>query len=171
MLGIGNSDGKAPVQKSQGIPMGNIPVVKATVIGENIVVEGLIKADEDIVVEGVLHGGIVAKSHKLTIGKHGSVEADVQAENVVVSGRMKGAIIAFNRVQIDQGADFTGQIKAKSITVEDGAMLKATIELDRDIREKMHGAPQHRIDAILFSAEGHGDTLPLREIPQPTSKN
>ena len=182
MLKLGNRDGKvpvqkAPVQKDPGIPQDALPAAesaapaKATVIGENIAIEGVINAEEDITVEGTLSGGIIAKSHKVTVGTQGRVEADIQAENVAVNGRMKGAIIAFNKVHIGQGADFTGQIKAKSVAVEDGAMLRATIELDKDIREKTLAAPPHRIDAIIFPAEGRGDKSPLREIQQPTSKN
>jgi cytoskeletal protein CcmA (bactofilin family) len=177
MLKIGKGGGKAPVQKNtaaqQETPAASENALprKATVIGENISIEGVITAGEDLTIEGSLCGGVIAKSHQLTIGKSGRVEADVQAETVVVSGRMKGSIVAWGKVQINQGADFTGQIKAKSISVEDGSMLKATIELDRDIREKPHVAPQHRIEAIIFPAEGHGDKSPLREISQPASKN
>ena len=177
MLKIGNRDGKVPAQKddrtAREIPPApeSASPAKSTVIGENISIDGVIKAEEDIVIEGTFAGGIIAKSRMVTVGKSGRVEADVQAENVVVCGRMKGAIVAFNRVQIDRSADFTGQIRAKSITVEDGAVLKATIELDKDIREKTHAGPQHRVDAILFPAEGHGDKKTLCELPQPASKN
>jgi cytoskeletal protein CcmA (bactofilin family) len=177
MLRIGNRESKATAKESAGNPEVNSSTSdkrsseKGTLIGENIAIEGVIQADEDMVIEGSIKGSVVAASHQLTVGKNGRVEADIQADNIVISGRMKGSLIAFNKVQINQGADFTGQIKAKSIAVEDGAFLKASIELDKEIREKTQAAPQHCIDSIVFPAEGHGDKIPIRELSKPNCKN
>jgi cytoskeletal protein CcmA (bactofilin family) len=180
MLRLGNRDTKAPVQNTTTsvtpttvtTPAPQTPcAAKATVIGESIAIDGTIQAGEDIIIEGSFKGSILAKSHQVTVGKNGRVEATIQAENVVISGRMKGEITAFNKVQITQGADFNGQIKAKSIAVEDGAFLKASIELDKEISEKTHTATPRRIDAIVFPAEGHGEKIPIHEIAQPNCKN
>jgi cytoskeletal protein CcmA (bactofilin family) len=177
MLKLGRRGSKTPVKNDAVNPAGNaqtpeqVSAAKITVIGENISIEGMIQADEDIVIEGSLKGSLTAKSHQLTIGKKGRVEADIQAENIVICGRMKGAVIGFNKVQINQGADFTGQIKAKSIAVEDGAFLKATIELDKEIRDKTHATPQHHLDAIVFPAEAHNEKKPIRELAKPDCKN
>jgi cytoskeletal protein CcmA (bactofilin family) len=176
MLNIGNRQGKAPVKENAGMPAGNTsadkkPSEKSTLIGENTSIEGVIQADEDIIIEGSLKGSIVASSHQLTVGKNGRIEADIQAENIVISGRMKGSLIAFNKVQINQGADFNGQIRAKSIAVEDGSFLKASIELDKEISEKTHSTPQHRLDAVVFPAEAHNEKMPLRELSKPNFKN
>jgi cytoskeletal protein CcmA (bactofilin family) len=180
MLRLGNRDIKAPAQNNTtpvtpaavAAPAPQTPIpAKATVIGESIAIDGTIQAGEDIIIEGSFKGSIIAKSHQVTVGKNGRVEATIQAENVVISGRMKGEITAFNKVQITQGADFNGQIKAKSIAVEDGAFLKASIELDKEISEKTHAPTQRRIDAIVFPAEGHGEKIPIHEIAQPNCKN
>jgi len=62
------------------------------------------------------------------------VKAEVNAENVTISGRLTGNINAQGKVEITKTALFTGEIKAKRISVEDGAFLKAVIELERDSR-------------------------------------
>jgi cytoskeletal protein CcmA (bactofilin family) len=179
MLKIGNRDGKSPEKQNSVLPFAeNVPAFEkqpseatTAFIGEKIAIEGVIQADENIIIEGSFKGSIIAISHQLTVGKKGRVEADIQAENIVISGRMKGALTAFNKVQINHSADFNGQIKAKSIAVEDGAFLKASIELDKEIREKTHAAPQHRVDAISFPAESHSEKLPIRELSKPNFKN
>jgi cytoskeletal protein CcmA (bactofilin family) len=122
-------------------------------------------------IEGSFKGSIIALSHQFTVGKKGRVEADVQAENIVIGGRMKGSVTAFNKVQITQTADFTGQIKARTIAIEDGAFLKASIELDKEIREKTHALPQNRIEAISFPTEGRSEKIPIRELSKPNFKN
>jgi cytoskeletal protein CcmA (bactofilin family) len=125
-----------------------------TVIGEHISIEGTVRADEDILIEGTLKGTIEVKSHRLAVGPKGKIEGDVEAENVTVGGKMVGNIMAHNRVHITQFADFTGQIKAKRIAVEDGAYLKATIELER--AEPARSATVERTEAIVFDQEEKG---------------
>jgi cytoskeletal protein CcmA (bactofilin family) len=107
-----------------------------TVIGENISIEGTVLADEDIIIEGRMKGTIETKSHCITIGPKGHIEADVDAQDVVISGMMAGNIIARNKVQINKEADFTGRITAKRIAIEDGAYIKATIELEKEEKQK-----------------------------------
>ena len=108
---------------------------KETLIGENITIEGTVHAKEDIIMEGRIKGTIEAKSHRITIGPKGHIEADVEAEDVVISGKMTGNIVAHNKVQITKEADFTGSIMAKRIAIEDGAYIKATIELEKQERQ------------------------------------
>jgi cytoskeletal protein CcmA (bactofilin family) len=76
------------------------------------------------------------KSHQLTVGSKGQVEAEVRAANITISGKLEGNINASGRVEITKEADFNGEIKAKSISVEDGAYLKAVIELEREPTQK-----------------------------------
>lgn len=118
---------------------------KETVIGENITIEGTVHAKEDIIMEGRIKGTIESKSHRITIGPKGHIEADVDAEDVVISGKMTGNIVAHNKVQITKEADFTGSIMAKRISIEDGAYIKATIELEK---QELQSAKTS--DAIVF---------------------
>jgi cytoskeletal protein CcmA (bactofilin family) len=76
------------------------------------------------------------KAHHLTVGKKGRIEAEVHAANVTISGALVGNINATGKVEITKEADFNGEIKAKSISVEDGAYLKAVIELEREPMKK-----------------------------------
>jgi cytoskeletal protein CcmA (bactofilin family) len=165
----GKNDPAQPADKNPA-PEQLVPAY-VTTIGENISIDGIIHAEEDIVIEGSLKGSVIAKSCCVTIGKNGKAEGDIQAENIVIIGRMKGNLFGFNKVRINAGADFTGQIKAKSVAVEDGAFLKASIELDKEIREKAPSAAPHRIEAIMFPADAHNDTIPLRELSKPNCIN
>lgn len=103
-----------------------------TMIGEEISIKGTIHGRGDLVIQGTIQGNIVLDQHHLTIGPNGKVEAEVTAENVTISGRLKGNINANGKVEITKSADFNGEIKAKRISVEDGAFLKAVIELQRN---------------------------------------
>lgn len=107
-----------------------------TIVGNQIYIEGNIRGEEDLLIEGSVKGSIEMKAHHLTVGPKGRVEAEVHAANVTISGALVGNINATGKVKITKEADFNGEIKAKSISVEDGAYLKAVIELEREPMKK-----------------------------------
>jgi len=109
---------------------GTVSPESNTTIGENISMEGSIQGKEDLVIEGSVKGNIELEAHHLTVGTKGQVEGEIHADNVTLRGRVTGNIRALGKVEITKEADFNGEIKAKSISVEDGAMLKAVIELE-----------------------------------------
>ncbi len=108
------------------------PVDRKTIIGEHISIDGNIHGKESLIIEGAMKGKIELEKNQITVGTKGRVEAIVHAGNVIVSGRLSGNIKALGKVSITKGANFTGEIKSRSISVEDGAYLKATIELERE---------------------------------------
>jgi cytoskeletal protein CcmA (bactofilin family) len=107
-----------------------------TTIGERIEVEGTIRGQENLTIEGSMKGNIQLDKNQLTIGSKGRVEGEIQANDVNVSGLLKGSIKARGRVQITKDADFLGEIHSKSISVEDGAYFKGMIELDSEPHRK-----------------------------------
>ncbi len=120
-------------------PSASISKEKMTVIGEHISFEGGIRGKENLVIEGSVKGDIDLGSCHLTVGSKGRVEADIQAASVTISGRLTGNIKSQDKVTFTREADFTGEVKAKRFAVEDGAYLKAVIELEREPQKK--GAP------------------------------
>lgn len=103
-----------------------------TVIGERISIEGDIRGHENLVIQGSMKGKIELEKNQITVGPKGRVKAEIHADNVTISGQLIGNIEALGTVKITRDANFSGEIKARSISVEDGAYLKAVIELQRD---------------------------------------
>jgi len=120
------------------------PSGEKTTIGEHISIEGRIKGEEHLFIEGAMKGHVELEKHNFTVGTHGRVEGEIRAQNVSISGLLKGTINAQGRVEVTKEADFFGDIKAKSISVEDGAYFKGSIELDREPHRKSNfaAAPQ-----------------------------
>jgi cytoskeletal protein CcmA (bactofilin family) len=134
--------GDPMLKKSKQVDTGNkssiiqAPVEGKTIIGEQIIIDGTIRGKEDLLIEGSVKGRIEVETNHLTVGPKGQVEAEIQAANVTISGRLVGNINAAEKVKITKDADFNGEITAKSISVEDGAFLKAVIELKREPHKK-----------------------------------
>ena len=103
-----------------------------TVLGERITINGDIRGAENLVIEGSLQGMIELEKNHITIGPKGRVNAEIKARDVAIMGQLKGNVQATGMVKITKDAKFDGEIKSRNISVEDGAYLKAAIELQRD---------------------------------------
>jgi len=110
--------------------------VEKTIIGEHISIEGSIRGEEDLQIEGSMKGNIELGKHNFRVGPSGKMDGEITARNVTVSGEFKGNIKSHEKVEVTREADFYGEIKAKSISVEDGAYIKGVIELDREPNRK-----------------------------------
>jgi len=110
--------------------------VEKTIIGEHISIEGSIRGEEDLQIEGSMKGNIELDKHNFRVGPSGKMDGEITARNVTVSGEFKGNIKSHEKVEVTREADFYGEIKAKSISVEDGAYIKGVIELDREPNRK-----------------------------------
>ena len=87
-------------------------------------------------IEGSMKGNIELEKHNFRVGPSGRMDGEITARNVSVSGEFKGNIKSHEKVEVTREADFYGEIKAKSISVEDGAYIKGVIELDREPNRK-----------------------------------
>ena len=100
-----------------------------TIIGKDISIEGDIRGNEHLVIDGSVKGNIEMAAHNFTLGPDGKVEGEIHAQNISISGRMKGNIKTPGKIEITKEADFRGDICAKSIAVENGAFFKGSVEL------------------------------------------
>jgi cytoskeletal protein CcmA (bactofilin family) len=113
-----------------------------TIIGEHSSIEGSIRGEVDLQIEGSMKGNIELGKHNFRVGPSGRMDGEITARNVSVSGEFKGNIKSHEKVEVTREADFYGEIKAKSISVEDGAYIKGVIELDREPNRKSGGVPK-----------------------------
>ena len=127
-----------------------------TIIGEHISIEGNIRAEEDLEIEGSMKGNIELEKHNFKVGPNGQVEGEISARNVIISGEFKGNIKSREKVEVTREADFYGEIKAKSISVEDGAYIKGVIELDREPNRKSAGAQKPNATAAPATGKAPG---------------
>jgi cytoskeletal protein CcmA (bactofilin family) len=69
-------------------------------------------------------------NNSVTIGPEGSIKADVHAQIVYVEGVVHGDLFASERVVIRKDAKVSGSITAPSVSLDEGAKFKGTIEMD-----------------------------------------
>lgn len=103
---------------------------EAAVIGPSIHIDGDLRGEEDLVIEGEVKGTVHLKNDNLTIGTQGKVMADVYANTIVLEGFMKGDFYATEGVTIRKSARMQGNIHSPRVALEDGAKFKGSIEMD-----------------------------------------
>jgi cytoskeletal protein CcmA (bactofilin family) len=131
-----------------------------TTIGERITIEGSIRGEENLAIEGAMKGNIEMGKHNFSIGPNGRIDGEIQAQNVTINGQFKGTIKALGKVAVTKKADFNGEIKAKSFSVEDGAYFKGVVELDRE---------PHKKSAIAETPRGPSSPDPAKQSVIPPS--
>src|SRR5580692_2611915 len=99
-----------------------LPVAKA-MLGKNVVVEGHIRSQEDLIIEGEVEGTIDMTDHRLTIATNGKVRANVKVREIEVLGSIEGKIEAAGKVYIHKSAQLIGDIRSASIIIEDGGYI------------------------------------------------
>ena len=142
-VSVGDSMEEKPIPSSPGptVSQERSTNEKKTTIGERITIEGSIRGEENLTVEGAMQGTIEMGKYNFSIGPNGRVDGEIHAQNVSINGQFKGTIKALGKVAVSKKADFNGEIKAKSFSVEDGAYFKGVVELDREPHKKTAAAP------------------------------
>ncbi len=104
------------------------PIEQAT-IGRTLVIKGEISGAEALYIDGRIEGKISLPDNRITIGRNGSVQANIVAREVVVMGKVNGNIDCSDRVDIRSEGSVTGDVSTVRISVEDGAVLKGGIQV------------------------------------------
>lgn len=118
--------GKAPQESgsksapaSQGL---NCLVAKGTRI------EGQFAAAEDTRIDGEIKGEVKC-DRKLVTGESSHIEGKIWAAEAVFMGTITGDIVISGSVQLTSSAVVTGNLSAKTLSVDEGAQLNGTFKI------------------------------------------
>jgi len=101
-------------------------------IGKSVIIKGELSGSEDLYLDGEVEGSVDLKEHSLTIGPHGTIQANIHAREVVVHGKVDGNVTGDEKVELKKSAVLTGDITTKRIVIEDGAYFKGAIDLQKE---------------------------------------
>lgn len=133
MLHSADNAPKQPYAPSTVTPVAPIktvtsPIEQAT-IGRTLVIKGEVTGNESLYVDGRIEGSLTFKDHRVTVGRNGVVAANITAREVVIMGKVTGNIDCTDRVDIRSEGSLTGDIRSRRISVEDGAMVRGSVQL------------------------------------------
>ena len=144
-----------PSTPNQVAPMKTItsPIEQAT-IGRTLVIKGEITGSESLYIDGRVEGTLTFKDHRVTVGRNGSVQANISAREVVIMGKVTGNIECSDRVDIRSEGSLTGDVVSARISVEDGAMLRGSVQLTPGAEHKQEKSQAHETPKSFAAAAG-----------------
>jgi cytoskeletal protein CcmA (bactofilin family) len=103
---------------------------EAAIIGPSIQLDGDLRGQEDLLIEGAVNGTVQLRDNSLTVGPQGKIKADVYAKEIHVDGLVEGDLFGSERVVIRKSAQVRGNITSPRVSLEEGARFKGSIEMD-----------------------------------------
>jgi len=115
-------------QQSAAAPTRQTASATRNVLSSDVEIKGTVKFTNDLVVDGKIEGEISSDGN-LTIGENARIKAEVKTATVVVYGKVHGNLTATDRVELKASAEVVGDIKAKVLSIEPGAIFvgKSTV--------------------------------------------
>jgi len=109
-------------------------VASINLIGAGTVVEGDIKAQGDIRIDGTVYGSVSSKA-KVVIGSTGVIEGDMNSLNADVSGNVRGKTTVSELLFLKSTANMIGDIVTGKLIVEVGATFTGSCNMGPMIKD------------------------------------
>ena len=135
-----NQNTYTPVKSSSA------PIEQAS-IGRSLTIKGEISGSESLYIDGRIEGTINIPEHRVTVGRNGNVTADVNAREVVIMGKVHGNVICSDRLDIRSEGSVTGDVVTQRISVEDGAILKGSVQVKAAEQKKQQPQQNKPVEA------------------------
>ena len=113
------------------------PETVISIIGPGMKVIGDLETDGTVRIEGRVEGNVRA-GKAVVIGKDGAVHGNVVTQDAVVSGRPRGVLTAESRLELQATSRIEGEVHARRMQLEEGAMLNGTVEMGERKAPALH---------------------------------
>jgi cytoskeletal protein CcmA (bactofilin family) len=124
----------APAPQAQPAPAPRNPIPQSqskehAVLGSTILIKGDLSGDEDLVIDGRVEGKIQFPRHSITIGKNGTIKADIYGKTITVEGKVEGNLHGEEQLIVRHSGTVHGNIVAPRVALEDGSNFKGNIDM------------------------------------------
>lgn len=90
-------------------------------LSNDVVIKGSIKFDDELILDGSIEGEIHSDAGHLTVGENATIKGEVRTRAVVVYGKIDGNLNVTERCELKTDAEIIGDIKAGTLSIEEGA--------------------------------------------------
>jgi len=103
-------------------------------------IEGEIKTDSNIRIDGTVNGTIAAKG-RLVVGASGTIEGDVICENADIEGKIVGKISVNGLLSLKSTARLECDITTKKLAIEPGAVFTGNCTMGGGVIKEFKNTP------------------------------
>ena len=98
------------------------------------VVEGTVKADSDIRVDGIIRGDLNCTA-KVIIGPTGEVVGEIRCANAMIEGKFEGILHVEDLLNVRETAVVKGEIHTGKLVVQAGAVFNVTCDMGKQVKK------------------------------------
>lgn len=109
-----------------------------TIIGQGIVIDGIVNGDASIRIDGTVKGNITING-LIIVGETGVLEGTVSTQNLLVAGHAEGNITVSECVEVVPGGHLLGDITTKTLVMGEGALFDGSCHMTQ---HKTNAEPQ-----------------------------
>jgi len=132
----------APANTYTPVKTASAPLDQAT-IGRSLVIKGEVTGSESLFIDGRVEGTINFPGNRVTIGRNGTVAANITANEVVIMGKVQGNVDCTDRLDIRNEGLLAGDVITHRISVEEGAILKGGVEVRNPEKKDQKAQKEH----------------------------
>lgn len=118
----------------------------ATLISAGTVLQGDLKSESDLRIDGTIHGNVTSKA-KIVVGPSGFVEGNIQGAHADITGKVVGNISVKELAQLRSKSSVHGNITAINLHIESGASFNGqstmttgnnVVHMVEEVEEELH---------------------------------
>lgn len=122
--------------RRKSIPYENVEGI----ISKGMKITGNISSEGSVRVDGAIEGTLSVKGDMI-LGETGSVQGDINASNLIVAGKLDGAAVVREKLEITSTGVLLGEVCCSTMVVEEGGILEGTTQMTKK-ETKVEGAPR-----------------------------
>jgi cytoskeletal protein CcmA (bactofilin family) len=101
-----------------------------TLIGQGTTIEGQMKCQSSLRIDGKFHGEIEATGN-VVIGEHGIAESNIHAREVIIAGKVLGDVTTKGHLMIMSSGQLHGNYAGPSIIIHEGAVFNGESRIEK----------------------------------------
>jgi cytoskeletal protein CcmA (bactofilin family) len=104
----------------------------ATLISEGTVLQGDVKSNHDLRIDGTIHGNVYCTS-KIVVGPTGSIEGNIEGRQADITGKVTGNITVSELLQLRSESNVQGDIAAETLQVDPSAIFNGKCKMGKGV--------------------------------------
>ena len=98
----------------------------------DVEIKGTIKFGNILQIDGKFEGEMITDGGDVIVGKTGSIKANIHVKNAFIEGHVDGNIVASEKVELKEGAQLIGDLKARTLAIEEGVVFVGKCNVNPD---------------------------------------
>lgn len=142
-----------PITAPQATRKNNADEAITAYLGPDVDIQGTLKFENSVLIEGKFKGKIESEHGTLVIGESADVEADITGGVITVRGKVKGSLTATQRVHLQDRGIFSGELCTPSLQMDESVTFDGTCSMPKQGQSVHKPSSKKTEDKILDAVE------------------